>query len=132
MKHDNASLNRRDFLRQGTQGMLALGTGAALLSVANAADKPGQSSASTAKKIEPAHSGSLEHTIELKGLRLGLSTPRVLVQTTPGIGGHCWYADLLRFSTGEWMLNHSLNDDTNSNMSNSQAVYISADGDFNF
>ena len=58
------------------------------------------------------------------GLRVILSTPRVVAETS---GGRCWYPDLLKFSTGELMLNHSLNADRHDNEHNSQAVYLSVD-----
>ena len=63
--------------------------------------------------------------ILLSGLRLLLSKPRVVAETTLG---HCWYPDLLKFATGELMLNHSVNADANINQHNSQAVYVSEDG----
>ena len=58
------------------------------------------------------------------GLHLLLSRPRVVAETTVG---HCWYPDLLKFSTGELMLNYSLNADANENQHNSQAVLLSTD-----
>ena len=42
--------------------------------------------------------------------------------------GNCWFPDLLRFSTGELMLTHSLNGDSNENQHNSQALHLSTDG----
>ena len=65
-----------------------------------------------------------EKTYELNGLRAVLSKPRVVAEVS---AGHCWYPDLLQFSTGELMLNHSLNADANANQHNSQAVYLSKD-----
>lgn len=62
---------------------------------------------------------------ELDGLRAQLSIPRVVAQS---LGGRCWFPDLLQFSTGELMLNHSLNADSNGNDANAQAVMISNDG----
>ena len=64
------------------------------------------------------------HQVEINTLRLSLKTPRVVAETT---SGHCWYPDLLAFSTGELMLNYSLNADTNENQVNAQAVLISTD-----
>jgi len=66
-----------------------------------------------------------EREIRLDGIGVCLSRPRVVAETTVG---HCWFADLLRFSTGELMLNYSLNADSNVNQHNSQAVRISTDG----
>ena len=63
--------------------------------------------------------------IALDGLRLHVAAPRVVAQTADG---RCWFPDLLKFSTGELMLNYSLNSDSNSNQGNAQAVQISADG----
>ena len=60
----------------------------------------------------------------LSDIHLRLGVPRVVAETS---SGRCWYPDILRFSTGELMLNHSLNADTNENQHNSQAVYISTD-----
>ena len=57
------------------------------------------------------------------------SKPRVVAETEMG---RCWYPDLLKFSTGELMLNYSLNADTNQNLHNSQVVSISRDGGRNF
>jgi len=65
-----------------------------------------------------------QEEIALAGMRLLLSKPRVVAETSVG---HCWYPDILKFSTGEIMLNHSLNADANTNQHNSQAVLISAD-----
>ena len=62
--------------------------------------------------------------ITLAGLRVILSTPRVVAETSRG---RCWYPDLLKFSTGELMLSHSLNADRHDNEHNSQAVYVSID-----
>lgn len=66
-----------------------------------------------------------EEIIELKGLRVAVRQPRVVVETSQG---HCWFPDLLKFSTGELMLNHSLNSDANENAFNAQAVYVSTNG----
>ena len=63
--------------------------------------------------------------VQLKGVKVALARPRVIAETT---GGRCWFPDLLRFSTGELMMNHSLNADENLNAHNSQAVYLSTDG----
>ena len=71
----------------------------------------------------------MQETIALNGLRGELSRPRVVAETAHG---HCWYPDLLQFSTGELMLNHSLNGDANDNLSNAQAVYLSTDGGQSF
>ena len=62
--------------------------------------------------------------ITLDGLRVILHKPRVVAERSHG---HCWYPDLLKFSTGELMLNHSLNADSNDNLHDSQAVYLSTD-----
>ena len=63
--------------------------------------------------------------IDLSRLRLHVEPPRAVTGTDQG---HCWFPDLLRFSTGELMLNHSLNVDSNSNTFNAQAVLLSGDG----
>lgn len=65
-----------------------------------------------------------EEILELDRLRIAMSRPRVVAEVS---AGHCWYPDLLQFSTGELMLNHSLNADANANQHNSQAVYLSED-----
>jgi hypothetical protein len=62
--------------------------------------------------------------VQLDGLKLAIHTPRIVAETSQG---RCWYPDLLKFSTGELMLNHSLNVDSNENTHNSQAVYVSSD-----
>jgi hypothetical protein len=62
--------------------------------------------------------------IDLGGLRVTLKKPRVVAERSHG---RCWYPDLLKFSTGELMLNHSLNADRNDNLHDSQAVYLSTD-----
>ncbi len=62
--------------------------------------------------------------INLDGLRVTLKKPRVVAETSQG---HCWYPDLLQFSTGQFMLVHSLNADRNDNLHNTQAVYLSTD-----
>ena len=46
--------------------------------------------------------------INLCSLRVILKKPRVVAERSHR---HCWFPDLLRFSTGELMLNHSLNPD---------------------
>lgn len=94
---------RRDFLR--------VGSGLAMLGV------------SAPRLVWP--QGGQEREVRLNGIRLLVQEPRVVAETT---SGHCWYPDLLRFSTGELMLNHSLNLDANDNLHNSQAVYLSNDG----
>ncbi|HVF09280.1 MAG TPA: sialidase family protein [Abditibacteriaceae bacterium] len=70
-----------------------------------------------------------ESNVTLNGLQLQAGVPRVVAET--GVG-HCWYPDLLQFSTGELMLNYSLNDDSNDNQANAQAVRISTDGGSTF
>lgn len=67
--------------------------------------------------------------IKLNGLQLKVATPRVVAETT---AGHCWYPDIQKFSTGELMLNYSVNDDSNTNTSNAQAVLISTDNGRSF
>ena len=62
--------------------------------------------------------------IDLRGLRVTLKKPRVVAERSYG---RCWFPDLLRFSTGELMLNYSLNADRNDNLQDSQAVYLSND-----
>src|SRR5215470_3163581 len=55
--------------------------------------------------------------VRLKGLTLFLGPPRVVVESSVG---HCWYPDLLKFSSGALMLTYSLNADSNVNLHNSQ------------
>src|SRR5262249_33923608 len=62
--------------------------------------------------------------VRLKGLTLLLGPPRVVAETS---AGHCWYPDLLKFSSGGLMLTYSLNADSNVNQHNSQAVLLSSD-----
>ncbi|MHB0935079.1 MAG: sialidase family protein [Armatimonadota bacterium] len=62
---------------------------------------------------------------KLNGLSVTLSVPRVVAETSVG---RCWYPDILKFATGEIMLNHSVNADANDNQANAQAVYLSFDG----
>lgn len=62
--------------------------------------------------------------IRLPGLRLLVAKPRAVAETTVG---RCWYPDILKFSTGELMINHSVNPDSNENQTNAQAVYLSRD-----
>jgi len=63
------------------------------------------------------------------GLNVTVSIPRVVAEVS---SGRCWYPDILRFSTGELMLNHSVNADSNENTSNAQAVYLSRGGGATF
>ena len=62
--------------------------------------------------------------VDLEGLSLSVCAPRAVAETSEG---HCWYPDLLKFSTGELMLNYSLNADANTNQHNTQAVLLSQD-----
>jgi len=62
-------------------------------------------------------------------LQVRLSAPRVVAETS---AGRCWYPDILKFSTGELMLNYSVNADTNENTANAQAVCLSFDGGTTF
>jgi hypothetical protein len=55
--------------------------------------------------------------------------PRAVVEMS---AGNCWFPDLLKFSTGELMLTHSLNSDSNENQHNSQAIYVSSDAGKSF
>ena len=64
------------------------------------------------------------HQVSFNNLKISIHKPRAVAEIA---NGHCWYPDLLKFSTGELMLNHSLNADSNTNLHNSQAVYISDD-----
>jgi len=65
----------------------------------------------------------------MNGLRARLSAPRVVADTSVG---RCWYPDILKFATGELMLNYSVNADTNENTANAQAVCLSFDGGATF
>ena len=67
--------------------------------------------------------------IDFRGLRVTLQKPRVVAERSQG---RCWYPDLLKFSTGELMLNHSLNADRNDNPQDTQAVYLSTDEGHSF
>ena len=49
-----------------------------------------------------------EEKNDLCSLRITLEQLRVVAERSHG---HCWFPDLLRFSTGELMLNHSSNSD---------------------
>lgn len=77
----------------------------------------------------PVNRSAEARDLRLKGLHVKLSRPRVVAETSVG---RCWFPDLLKFSTGELMLNHSLNADENLNSHNSQAVYLSIDGGKHF
>src|SRR5688572_23697127 len=66
---------------------------------------------------------SIDHRLD--GVTLSVGDPRVVAEVTRG---RCWFPDLLRFSTGELMLNHSVNGDSNDNAANAQAVYLSTNG----
>jgi len=66
---------------------------------------------------------------DLEGISVHISDPRVIAEAD---NGRCWYPDLLKFSTGEIMLNYSLNADDNHNETNTQAVCISFDGGDSF
>ena len=60
--------------------------------------------------------------IDFRDLRVTLLKPLMVAERSQG---RCWYPDLLKFSTGELMLNHSLNADRNDNAQDTQAVYLS-------
>ena len=62
--------------------------------------------------------------IDFRDLRVTLLKPLMVAERSQG---RCWYPDLLKFSTGELMLNHSLNADRNDNAQDTQAVYLSTD-----
>lgn len=55
---------------------------------------------------------------------LSISKPRIIASEKDG---RCWYPAILKFSTGEIMLNYSVNADANDNTANAQAVCISGD-----
>jgi len=84
----------------------------------------GSEAVPTPSERKTSTNSSAHHSVLLKGLTLVLSRPRVVAETAVG---RCWYPDLLRFSTGELMLNYSLNADANDNRHNSQVVCISTD-----
>jgi hypothetical protein len=67
--------------------------------------------------------------VKLSEMTVRLARPRVVAERD---SGHCWFPDLLRFSTGELMLNYSLSEDSNTNHHNSQAICLSFDGGRNF
>ncbi len=96
--------DRRAFVRLGSQSLVVIGAGAS--------------------GFVPAAPAEKSQDVGLKGVRLLPGRPRVVAETT---FGRCWYPDLLKFSTGALMLNHSLNADKTDNLHNSQAVYISTD-----
>ena len=60
----------------------------------------------------------------LPGLRITLATPRVV---TEGVG-YCWYPDLLKFSTGELMMNYRLTPDSSESFVTGAGVLLSRDG----
>jgi len=62
--------------------------------------------------------------IDFRDLRVTLLKPLMVAERSQG---RCWYPDLLKFSTGELLLNHSLNADRNDNAQDTQAVYLSTD-----
>lgn len=64
------------------------------------------------------------HQVRLGDLQISLGRPRVVAESATG---RCWYPDILKFATGELMLNHSVNPDSNENQTNAQAVYLSTD-----
>ena len=97
--------NRRDFIQAGSRHVAALGVAGLSLSPTRGFS-------------------TVREEIQMKDFRLRLGQPRVVAETT---FGHCWYPNLDKFSTGELMLNHSLNADANTNVANTQAVYISTD-----
>ncbi len=98
-----------------------LGYGAAAVATANLHHLFAGPSASAEES-----SGGVE--VQLSGLTVRLAKPRWVVERDHEWDhGQCLFPDLLRFSTGELMLNHSLNRDSNENAHNSQAVYLSFD-----
>jgi hypothetical protein len=78
--------------------------------------------AAPAESVAPLNNAT---EMQLSGITVRLAPPRVVAERDTG---HCWYPDLLRFSSGELMLNYSLNEDANNNQHNSQAVCLSFDG----
>ncbi len=106
-------LSKRDCTRRSI-----LGYGAAALAMANLRQLG----------AAPPASSNLPSDVtdaKLSGMTVRLARPRVVAERD---SGHCWFPDLLRFSTGELMLSYSLNDDSNNNQHNSQAVCLSFDG----
>ena len=85
---------------------------------------PGGSVSPDATKQPISHTTGTPDQVRLGDLTVSLSKPREVAGTSEG---RCWYPDLVKFSTGELMLNHSLNADANDNLANAQAVYISTD-----
>lgn len=102
--------SRRDFIQVGSRHLAAIGVA-------------GLSAKSTRSF------SMLREEIQIRDFRLWLSQPRVVAEAT---SGRCWYPSLEKFSTGELMLNHSLNADVNINPTNTQAVYVSTDKGLNF
>jgi len=56
--------------------------------------------------------------------KIAISKPRIVAAEKEG---RCWYPAILKFSTGEIMLNYSVNADANDNTANAQAVCVSFD-----
>lgn len=60
----------------------------------------------------------------LASMTIRLSPPVVIAESE----GRCWFPDILKFPTGELMVNYSLNPDSNFSPFTAQAVVISTDG----
>jgi hypothetical protein len=58
------------------------------------------------------------------GLRITLGKPRVVTESV----GYCWYPDILKFSTGELMMNYRLTPDSNESLVTGAGVLLSRDG----
>ena len=61
--------------------------------------------------------------VNLAGLQLAVQTPRVVAE---GVG-FCWYPSIRRFSTGELMVDYSLNPDSGENLVNVTGISLSKD-----
>lgn len=72
---------------------------------------------------DPANARVAERT--LGSMTIQLSPPAVIAESH---GGRCWFPDILKFPTGELMVNYSLNADSNFSQFTAQAVVISTDG----
>jgi hypothetical protein len=112
-------LNRRTFLANGCKGLAAvpiISTG--LYAMA----KPQNVISKT--QSQPLLPPEYIHSAKLNGFDVSISRPKAIVSEK---AGHCYFPDLLRFSTGEFFINYNLSDDSNYNTCEAGAVKISND-----
>src|SRR5690348_13104779 len=94
-------VNRRGFLRDSALAA----TGAALGAVPLLDTSAGKAAAAGPGEDPKGGDPGAARAVHLNGLTLSLSPPRVVAETSVG---HCWYPDLLKFSSGGLMLTYSL------------------------